>query len=141
MPSTPQPILDTLKLSEAEWHEIAQHLDDAASKADAPTNTKKRRAKRERFAKRSLLIFRVAHPGGNEERYLVRSRNVSDTGLGFLHGGFLYPKSECVVVLQRKDRMYVEVPATVVRCRLITGKVHEVGIKFRNPIRCAEYLD
>lgn len=139
MTDAAKPILDTLKLTEAEWHDIAQYLDDSASRADLPAN--KRKAKRERFSKRSALIFRVAHPGGTEERYLIRTRNLSDTGLCFLHGSFLYPRSECVVTLQSKDRKTIEVSGTVVRCRHITGKVHEVGIKFRTPIASAEYLD
>ncbi len=60
----------------------------------------------------------------------VVSRNLSCSGLSFLNNGYLHVGTRCELQLITSENAWVDIRATVARCRLIAGRVHEVGLRF-----------
>ncbi|MHC4109071.1 MAG: response regulator, partial [Planctomycetota bacterium] len=71
-----------------------------------------------------------SHPGGGAGRFLVCTRNLSNGGLSFIHGGYIHPGSECRVLLPRRAEPAVAVMGVVVHCRHIESSHHEIGVQF-----------
>lgn len=66
--------------------------------------------------------------------FLVPTRDISATGLSFLHGGFVHVGTRCTVQLITMHGTWNEVPAVVVRCQYVEGGVHEVAVRFDREI-------
>src|ERR1019366_10324054 len=61
--------------------------------------------------------------------------------MAFLHGGFLYIGTECWIVLPRLDgKGGIRVASTVVRCRHVSGRAHEVAVRFGEPIPVNDFV-
>ncbi len=57
-----------------------------------------------------------------------------------LHGKFVYGGTNCMVGLHSLEGQIVTARGKVIWCRLITGRVHELGIQFDEPIALAEFV-
>lgn len=86
------------------------------------------------------VIATLHHPGGSVVNYLVRPRNLSRRGVGFLHGNFVHIGSRCQVHLLRLDRRPEAINGAVARCQHVDGLVHEIGVRFDEPIELAHFL-
>lgn len=118
---------------------ILDQLDQASRSAGPGRAAPKERAPR--FAYRhARLPMIVLQPGGGTTPMIVTSRNLSTSGIGILSEGFLHRGSKCVVALTALDGQSRSVPGTVVHCRHIRGRVHEVGIQFDAAIDIALFL-
>lgn len=136
MSSTRLEGLDTLKLNTEQHRTIAQFLEDRSKRDE------RRRARRRfRFTNPDGLLLAVIHPGGSMASYRVMPRDLSELGLGFLHGNFLYPGSACRLDLRDKDGKARPIRAKIVRCDHITGRIHDIGIAFDQPIDVSLFLD
>jgi CheY-like chemotaxis protein len=129
--------VDSLRLSEQERLEIIAQLD---RQARFGRGSERRQEERQHYEDGGGLVVRVQNPGGASVSYLVRARNLSTSGVGFLHGTFLYPGSSCTVRLTGTKGQPVEVAGKVARCQHVRGRVHEIGVLFRRPIRLGDYL-
>jgi len=76
----------------------------------------------------------VFHPGGSIVKIRVSAKDLSATGLGFMHRGFLYDNTKCEVHLPSLLGEPEVVVGRVVRCVHREGSMHEVGLKFDKPI-------
>lgn len=123
--------VDALRLSPAQLRELHDGLDQYRSAEYDRENRFN-----ERFAYRSSqpVRVRVCHPGGSEVEYHVEPRDLSTTGFGFVHGGFIHPESECKVTLTDNRGKAMLVRGTVRRCQFIEGRLHVVGVEFRDKI-------
>lgn len=118
---------------------ILDQLDQASRSAGPGRAAPKERAPR--FAYRhARLPMIVLQPGGGTTPMIVTSRNLSTSGVGILSEGFLHRGSKCVVALITLSGQNASVPGTVVHCRHIRGRVHEVGIQFDAAIDIAQFL-
>lgn len=74
--------------------------------------------------------------------FLVPGRNISAEGLAFLHGGFVSPRSRCLLQLVTSDGTWSNVNAVVTQCEVVEGGVHDVRVRFDHAIDpgvyCAE---
>ncbi|MCC5828623.1 MAG: hypothetical protein JJU36_04170, partial [Phycisphaeraceae bacterium] len=135
---------DLLRLSDREQHEILRRLD---SQAGVASSTSRREDPRYPFRPAGGLMVGIEHPGRSQLRCLVRPRSLSRSGIGFLHGSFVYPGSPCFVILKSRANGGSAangaevVRGTVRHCRLIGGRIHEVGVKFDRPINLEDFLD
>lgn len=129
--------LDTLRLSDKQWANVMSEIEAATPTYDGG---ERRRDSRRRYKKHLRVIVRVEHPGGSNMTFAVRSRDISAMGVGFLHGSFLYPGTPCSVVLPALDGRMFSVKGTIVRCRLLQGKLHEVGVEFTDPIELQLFI-
>ncbi|MEM9882179.1 MAG: PilZ domain-containing protein [Planctomycetota bacterium] len=130
-------VVSTLRVSETEQHRLLQELDHAGGRpAGGP---ERRRSPRKPVPAHLSVCLEVHHPGGTSHKFWARARNLSDSGVGLLHGGFLHEKTRCVVEMIHDGVALVRIPARVVRCRYVRSSVHEVGLQFDEPI-CAEAI-
>jgi len=70
----------------------------------------------------------------------VAARNISRGGLSVLHSSFTYPGTSIRTTLNRINGKAFQATGTVVRCDHRGGVVHEIGIRFDNPIIVQEYI-
>lgn len=73
-------------------------------------------------------------------RYAVLPRDLSSTGVGFLHGSFMHVDSDCVVSMPTLTGEWIDTPGNVVCCQHVQGKVHEIGVHFRQQIDPTRFL-
>lgn len=126
-PSKPgQPAaVDTLRISETEAAAILNQLDDQQIQKSDDLRDNRRVTLRLGPG----LVIEVHQPGGTSSKFLVRPRNISRTGLAFIHGGFLHKDTMCNVLFNTRSAGRVNVRGRVVRCRHIRGNLHEIGLK------------
>jgi len=95
----------------------------------------------ERFAYRASqpVCVRIEHPGGSSVDYLVEPRDLSCTGLGFLHGAFIHPGSVCHVTLTDCEGKTMLVRGTVRRCQYLEGRLHVIGVEFKDKVNVSMF--
>ena len=117
--------LDTLRMSDARLVAMVDHLlDQSDSRRRAtrhPTNFMR-------------MTAEVAQPGGTIGRYIVRSVDLSETGVGFLNGNYLHPSSRCRLSVKTTDGELLGIDGCIVHCTNLRGHVHLVGVQFDSPI-------
>jgi len=64
----------------------------------------------------------------------VRCVDISDGGIGFVHGSFLHPGTACLITLVTEARRGLRTTGKVVNCEHLSAHVHRVGVKFDEPI-------
>lgn len=115
-----------------------------AARAPTPLGNRrpKGRASRLAYDEQGILIAAL-RPAADQDitAYKVRPLNISATGIAFLHGAFVYPGTECSVIARGKDGVPRQCTGHVVRCRMIQGRVHEIGMRFDEPIDISELVD
>lgn len=126
--------IDTLRIS---FHDQQKILDELEAAALAEPQAVMRAAVRHRYAVQDGIVI---EPEGTAASFVVRPRDLSASGISFLHGSFLYPKSACRVTLRTIDGECVIADGHVVRCRCIHGRVHEVGMRFTEPIDVENFV-
>ena len=125
------------RVSDKQIKAIRQQLERAALEGQKMVNM--RRHRRLSYDRTPRFFVEMQHPGGTNVTYVVELRNISSTGVGFLHGAFAYDKAPCNVILRNLQNQWVRVPGSVARCRMIQGKIHEVGVKFDEPIEVSQF--
>ena len=120
-------------------HETVESLlNNLDRRADSASRTQvegfARRYPRYRF--RLTIKAEFVQPGGQILHYSAAARNISRNGIGLLIGQFIYPKSRCTIHLVSPHNYSQTVSGQVVRCAYLsgTGTLHEVGVKFDEPI-------
>jgi len=93
-----------------------------------------------RYSCRLRLSVGVKQPGGTEATYDVIGRTISSGGLSFLHGGYLHVGTSCAMFLVAASGVRRRVTGTVVHCRHVDGRVHEVGVQFNEPIEADAFV-
>ncbi len=73
--------------------------------------------------------------------YRIIPIDLSEGGIGFIHGTFAYPGTQYSIILQKRDEEhFIEVPGQITRCQLITGRIHSVGLAFDCKIDITPYV-
>lgn len=120
-------IVDTLRISEREAAAILEAMNSAQH--DLPM-AELRDSDRLVCRPTKGVVVQIQHPGGSGGMFLVWPRNVSRTGMGFLHGNFIYPNTIVVVHLRRPNGPSARVTGKIMRCRHVSGVLHEIGVRF-----------
>ncbi|MFH1419480.1 MAG: response regulator [Planctomycetota bacterium] len=128
-------LVRTVRLSDADIDAVMEKLDAAAT----PQAASKRHAERFAFRIKGCVVHMQMPGSAGPTPYLVPTRDISATGLSFLHGGFIYPGTRCVVQLISMHGAWENATATVMRCDYIEEMLHEVGIAFDTPIDPGQY--
>ena len=121
---------DSVRLGRLERDRLLNSLEQ--HKHRAPIQ-QKRQFDRHTFRQTDVPIT-IESYGGSIMKFRVCARNISRGGLGFIHGGFLHPGNPCDVVLTTLDGEKQIISGHIAQCRFITGRLHEVGVKFCYPI-------
>jgi len=137
MDQTSRRYYDTLRLTDRRRLEVIRKL---AEPRHQSVGRDDRGDQRLAYNGRPALV-NMHHPGGSAITYAVWPRDLSNTGMGFLHGSFCYDDTRLEVMLRANNGGQVNVPARVVRCQLLKGTVHEIGIQFDHPINVHDFVD
>jgi CheY-like chemotaxis protein len=116
-------------LGERELSELLDRLDQSQSEASA--------TKREfvRWAFRCISVrVQIIHPGGATASINVACRNLSRSGLSMLHSAYLHVGTKCRVHLPHPARGEIVAAGWVTRCNHCAGTIHEIGIRFDQPV-------
>lgn len=128
-------LVKTVRLSDDELKAVLDRLDAAETQA----GKSKRRSERFDYRVKNCVVNFHSSGAGSAAFYLVPTRNISAGGMAFLHGGFVYPGTHCVIQLISKYGSWKNVEARVVRCNYVIGAVHEIGVAFSGEIDPAEF--
>lgn len=128
--------IDTLRLQAHEVQRLLAILDDR----NQPPKDIQRASERLMYGQGAAIVLSIEQYDGSEVTYLVRPRNLSDTGLGFLHGTFIYPGTPALATLKARGNLPIEVRGQIIRCQLIQGRVHEIGMRFDQPIDVEQFV-
>lgn len=127
---------NTLNLSLAELQKVRLRLAELDDREGGST--------RRTFARWPLeglsLIVRVTHAAGGEATLRLAPRNISAGGISVLHSAYLYPGTKCHVMLPDTNQVHTVLPGWVARCIHRYGPIHEVGIRFNEPIEIRKYV-
>jgi len=129
----------SLQLSEKQWQVLIAML-EAGKGPTVPATRDRRDFEIKRYPHVRRVALRVMHTGGQNTSHLVRSRNLSVGGMGFIHLNFLYPDTPCHVALQTRHGESVALAGRVTWCRHVSGKSHEIGFRFDQMIEIDEFV-
>lgn len=117
-------------------------LDALLDRMDSPTEAKavaRRQFTRWPF-RQTTIRTTIMHPGGSTVQLRLACRNLSSGGIALLHTSYVHPGSACSMYLPTAAGGEDHVQGVVQRCSHLRGTLHEIGIKFRQPIELARYI-
>ena len=140
MPTKSNDILRTsLNLTEKQWEVLIATL-EAGKGPTVPATRDRRDLDVTRYPHVRRVALRIIHQGGQKTSHLVRSRNLSVGGMSFIHLSFLYPGTACHVALQTRYGESVALTGKVIWCRHVSGRSHEIGLRFDQMIQIDEFV-
>lgn len=78
---------------------------------------------------------------GLQSEFSVACRDLSKGGISVLHRSFLHTGTRVVMRLPTVTGKLATIPGVVCRCRHFQGLIHEIGIKFNEPIDVNEFVE
>ncbi len=135
--SKPEKFQNLLRLGEGEIEKILARMDQDAAEARPKAL---RRSDRFEFRRARLPVI-VRHKGGTEARLLLCARNLSEGGISLIHTGYVHPGTTLHVHLTMLKGEVVAIPGQVASCRYISGRLHEIGVRFDHPIDAASFCE
>lgn len=128
-------------LSEAEWQEAVERI------RHRPMNFnggERRDDRSPRYETIQRCLLRVERPRkGVLGMLLVRTRNISSTGMCVVHGGNVPRRCRATIVLESAGGGGLITEGTVVWCRKVRGcdaPAHEIGIQFDQPVDVSGFI-
>ena len=114
---------DRIELSQAERLTYFR----ADSSVPPPNPHELRGFVRRQLRTRAVMDLRQSLPAIERERafHCIYLRDISRTGIGFLHADELYPGEECRLWLPQKD-----LHVNIVQCRRQTARCYVIGTRF-----------
>jgi CheY-like chemotaxis protein len=70
----------------------------------------------------------------------LASRDLSPGGVSLLHSAYVHAGNACRVMLPHPLMGEVPVDGSIVRCRHVKGVIHELAVRFNQPIRVREFV-
>ncbi len=127
--------LNSLNLSSKKLEQVLDLLDRGAGRG---VNAGRIDA-RWPFRQASVPV-QIEHPGGSCVEVRMACRNLSKSGIGLLHNGYIHNATRCVVSLPHPQHGDVPVAGEVVRCQHRGGVLHEIGVRFDHEINPRNYI-
>lgn len=135
---SPERFTDCVRLGDVDRQRLFEALELAEQQ---PEQNSKRIFERTAFYGHEIPLTTFGGDQRETHRFMVLSRNMSASGISILHGGFIYPESKCELILKTLDGEYLRVRAEVMHCRLVKGRVHEIGLRFEKLIEPESYIE
>jgi hypothetical protein len=136
-PGSSTNVQDILRLKPQEAAEILRTI-ESSTKDSVGRERRKWPRVPYRAAPRVAVIIESEQLG--KRTYALIPRNISRMGMSLLHGKFVYDGTPCVAGLKALDGQLVPVRGKVTWCRLIAGRIHEMGLQFEEPIDLDDFV-
>lgn len=130
--------IDSLKLSSQEWTKLQRELQ---KQVRLPPENVRVGGVRVGMGTGVIALLQIMSNGLQCPHFHIRCRNISRSGLGFMHGQFINPGTPVEVTLVNQNRKGVIVTGSIVRARLIDNHIHELGVKFDELLDLDEIID
>ncbi len=127
--------LNTLRLAQHDLQKLLEQFDHSQTKTTHPDREFVRWSYRV-----SAVDLVLEHTTGSKISLPVASRNISRGGISILHSSYIHTGNRCEIILQIPGGKAQAIPARIIRCAHITGRVHEVGIAFDEQISTKDLL-
>lgn len=131
------PPIDTLRLTSSEYAWLIACLGETAGSTSACVKDggpERRADRRFRVDRRTLLLCRMANDANRTNHFALRCYDLSRGGMSFFHGHYIHVDTACDLTLITADRRGVRMAGHVVRCAHVRDHVHQVGIRFDQPL-------
>jgi len=132
-----QPYLDSLQTCPTDVQEALEIL--ALREAERCDDTA-RQSTRYTFRMPSPMEIVLLQPGGSVGRFQVVPHNISNTGLGFLHGAFVHLGTVCQMKLVTLDDKIVVLRGKTKHATCVRGRVHFIGVEFDCSIDVLDFV-
>lgn len=129
-------LIDTLVLSEDQWRKLSEKLAEVDS-----SQTGQRQHPRVSYRKLAQIAVAIQLPDGQWAKYIVRSRNLSSGGIGFIHGAYVHTDSKCRIIIKNLRGQVVCLEGVVRHCQYLCGTAHDVGVQFDTAIELTDFAE
>ncbi len=129
----PEKVLDSVRLHPHECEALLDALDKSSGKSPSS----RRNTRRWKFRNRLIVAIKQA---GATQSYFVTPRNISTTGVAFLHGGYVHVGSPIAVAMRDLHEQVKTMQGRVVRCVHVQGRLHEIGVRFSDVINPKDFV-
>ena len=129
--------MDRLRLSAENKHTLLKQVDTEEA---THSGRSRRRSERCPYTPKDPVLMSITSPGQQDTPYRIHVRNISDHGAGIFHSSFLHQDTPVQLTFATDDGETLLVDGHVKRCGFVSGKVHDIGIKFTTPISAASLL-
>lgn len=125
---------NTLNLTAEQLGALMDELDEMSEGGSA-----RRNHARLEFRKHAIEV-EVYQPSGGSVTFCVACRNLSRGGMSVVHSSYMHVGTKCRVKVHHKTEGEQWLRGEVAQCRHVTGRVHDVGIRFAKEIDVADYI-
>ncbi len=80
------------------------------------------------------MTIDITQPGGTTGKFIVRSYDLSEGGVGFFTGNYVHGATRCRLGITTIDGESLSIDGTIAHCRNVWGHVHFAGVQFDSPI-------
>ncbi len=127
---------------------VAHHAEQASAdlahalaSEEASQHANKRSSARLGLPAGYTIIGVFSNPGGQSPPIVLSVRDISNGGMGIMHANFVHVGSGCSFALVGPNRkLILRINGEVVRCTHYRGNVHDIGIKFTEPVKLELYI-
>lgn len=126
---------NTLRLSQRELHSFLEQIEQSDNNWSKPN----REFVRSSYRVESVELI-IEHGSGNRATLPVATRNISRGGISILHSAYIHANNPCEIVLKMPGGKRQHIAGTVVRCTHLSGRIHDVGIRFKEQISIKDLL-
>jgi CheY-like chemotaxis protein len=129
-------VFDTLRLNNDQIQELVDELErPLAHEIDS------RRLKRRWSVDGARVILATLDDSGQTTRQLAVARNLSSSGVALITGKFVYPGTACTATFKNLGGDIRTESGTVVRCRHVQGRIHDVGVRLKSAVDPREFIE
>jgi hypothetical protein len=126
-----------IKIEEKDLFDLMEELQ---SREDRQEFRVKRRSPRLSYRQGAILVVLNPEDPTHWGAFRVPTMDLSNSGLGFLHGVFVHSGTPCDILLTDVDGRTEIVHARVARCQVARGTVHQVGVRFDEPLAVERFM-
>jgi hypothetical protein len=130
----PLTLISGIRLSQAEKSALGKAMGIHAG-------AERRRHIRYLLPKEFPLVVSIQREGSVPALFSVTPRDLSATGLGFFHAAYIHPGTPCILMMRSLCGEPVSIKGRIIRCRHVSGRIHEVGALFDQEITVEQFVE
>ncbi|MCL4220063.1 MAG: PilZ domain-containing protein [Phycisphaerales bacterium] len=128
---------DLLRIDQVTYESVITELRASA----VPTVDSRRRDERVPYALPSAMVVIFHYESVDErEAFQVRPFDLSPSGMGILHGQFVYQSTPVMALMKNLGGQVERVTGKVAHTRLVRGRIHAIGITFDERLDLSRFI-